>query len=587
MMPSGALGAFERPWQLIDDLARDASREEILAHALAWLRRVLDVERASILLFDRMDVMRFVAWEGLSETYRKTVEGHSPWQRDAKAPEAFGVPDVETDADLAGYRSVFRQEGIRALAFIPLTVAGELIGKFMLYHSAPRTFDAHELDTARWIGGQVAFALELRRTESQLRLARDRLAILAEASEVLATSLDDETSLKRLADFAVSTMADYCITYAFDPPSTIRRVGLAHSVASKTALVEDLDLAGPPEPDGPGAGTVIRTGRPVLVEEIPPGMLENAARNATHLRVLHALQPRSSILVPLSARGRTLGAIAFATTDDSGRRYGAEDLLLAQELAGRASLLVDNARLYREAQEAVNARNDVLAIVSHDLRNPLHTILTACAIHGDPKVAHEQRARSMSIVKRAADRMERLLGDLLEVARIDSGRLALDLRAVSFASVFNDLDALLRPLAGEKNVSLDWQIDASLPRVRADRDRLIQLMANLVGNALKFVSEGGRVDVHAKPLAAGVEVSITDDGPGIPEADLPRIFDRFWQGDSSQRQGTGLGLAITKGLVEAHGGGIRAESRPGQGCRFVFWLPSDRREAASAPASPT
>lgn len=766
---------------------------EIYESALTCLRHGLAIERASILLFDESNVMRFVAWRGLSDEYRRAVDGHAPWSADEKHAAPILVPDVCADASLRPFAGALEREGIRALAFVPLQFGEKLLGKFMLYYRAPHEFTEEEISLARVVSGHLAFALEharvkkdlerrleteqearqhaeqeielRRRLETQknllmqagqtlsrsldpqrifaelsrlcvpafadwyaihlvddkgrvdlahiahrdpdkIRLARvlmkrwrtrmsahtgagyviktgraqlierirpqllaeaardrehlellnrlelhsavvvplmsanqpigamtflwaeskrsydlrdlalvetladcaalalvnarlyreaknaresaekaaKRLDILATASQSLAPALDPADALEQLARFAVPTLADYCIAYRLDEDGTIQRVGLAHADETQQRLLEDLHRSGPPELDRAGAGQVLRTGQPILAADITYEMLEVSAQNEKHLEVLEKLAPRSSLLVPLKARGRTLGALAFATTDFSGRRYGQADVAFAQDLADRAALLVDNARLYTQAREATRLKDDMLAVVSHDLRSPLNAIVTACELL-ELDAPEERRARTRASIRRAAKQMSRLLEALLDVTRIEAGRLALQKEPFDISSLIAEIVSMHEPVADDRSIRLVHATPAV--EIVGDRDRLAQALANLVDNALKFTPIGGEIVVTAERCDRAVRVCVSDTGAGIPADELPRLFDRFWRAERSDLRGIGLGLTISKGIAEAHGGSIEVQSRLGVGSTFALVLPVQEGSRAAVPSEIT
>jgi signal transduction histidine kinase len=564
---------IEHLTDLMSEVARAGSLEEVYRHALDCLGRALGVERAALLLFDRHDVMRFVAWRGLSDAYRSAVEGHSPWSPDERHAGPIPVPDVTADEALAGYRELFAREEIAALAFIPLAYGDRLLGKFMLYHRVAHSFDSAEIAMASAIAGHVAYAIEHMRIDQRAEQAAARLRVLAEATGALAESLDDEAALRRLADIAVAHLADYCVTYSHSPGGEIRRVGLSHRVPARAPLVAELVRAGPPSLDDPyGAGAVIREGRSVIVSEIPPEMLEVAAQNPVHLAVLRKLAPIASIVVPLRARGESVGAIALATTAESGRTYGEDDLLLVEELASRAAMLVHNSRLYRLKQEALRARDDVLAFVSHDLRSPLQAIVSSCTMID--RQCEQQAGRHVLAIRRSAARMDRLIQDLLDIARIDAGRLELELSDLELPELLGQMVDLYQPLAEDKGVLLKLQVQDG-QRARADRRRILQAISNLIDNAIKFSPVGGTVCISSGRTASGLTISISDEGPGIPVPLLPHLFDRYWRGDGTESRGAGLGLAIVKGIVEAHGACIEVLANPASptGSLFAIRLP--------------
>ena len=468
--------------------------------------------------------------------------------------------------------------GLRSTMVVPLRARGATLGALTLVAAeSGRHYGEGDLAVAQELATRAALALDnarLLRQAEQARAAAEtsaaRLRTLAGASDALASILDYEDALERLAVFCTQTMADYCITYSLEG-ETVRRVGLSHADPHKRSWVADLDLAGPPALDDTyGAGLVLRTGEPILAPEVSLEMLRGAARSDAYLRALVRLAPRSSIVVPLLARDRRVGAIALAATEDSGRGYGPDDLVLVQELADRAALQVDNARLLGEAQRAVRARDEMLAVVSHDLRTPLQTVLLGCEVlRGQAPVSPD----AVEGIGRAARRMDRLVSDLLDVALIEGSGLALDRVPLDVGSLLGEVVDLYRALAEEKRLHLEVLAAAELPTVAADRERLLQALANLVGNAVKFVHAGGTVEIVAESTAGELVLSVRDDGPGISADQLPHVFERFWRTHRRDGGGTGLGLTIAAAVAEAHGGRLEVESVPGRGAIFRLRLP--------------
>jgi signal transduction histidine kinase len=232
-------------------------------------------------------------------------------------------------------------------------------------------------------------------------------------------------------------------------------------------------------------------------------------------------------------------------------------------------------RMYDEARQAIDAREEVLKIVSHDLRNPLNTISMSAGLMLEVDLPHDQRVKQLSMIKRAGERMNRLIQDLLDVAKLEAGRLGIDPKPTEIAPIVNEAVDMLRPIAAEKSIRLDLVVADGLPTITADAGRVLQVLSNLVGNAVKFTPAGGRVTIRAERVAGSVRFCVADTGPGIPPAQLPQIFGRFWQADRSDRRGIGLGLAIAKGIVEAHGGRIWVESRVAEGTSLYFTLAGD------------
>ncbi|HEX6132474.1 MAG TPA: HAMP domain-containing sensor histidine kinase [Longimicrobiales bacterium] len=237
---------------------------------------------------------------------------------------------------------------------------------------------------------------------------------------------------------------------------------------------------------------------------------------------------------------------------------------------------VQLARLYDDAREAAAAREEVLKIVSHDLRNPLNTIGMAAEM-----ILEQQddatRERGVGVIRRASERMNRMVQDLLDVAKLETGRLAIEVEDVSVGSLFDEAVEMLAPLATERKLALGSALAPDLPRVCVDRGRILQVLSNLIGNAIKFTPPGGSIMLQAQRDVGAVRIAVIDTGPGIPADQMQRIFGRFWQARPSDRRGLGLGLTIAKSIVEAHGGRIGAESRPGEGTEFWFIIPAAER----------
>jgi len=402
-----------------------------------------------------------------------------------------------------------------------------------------------------------------------------RAALLAEASRVLSASFDYQTTLAALVRLAVPALADYCALDIVGPDDSFERVGEAHVDPTKSMLIRQ--VATFPRSALTAKHPLIRvitTGEPVLEAEITPAFIRASFAEPEQRRTVEALEPRSLICVPLVNSGKPLGALTLVTSD-SGRRYEVADLSLAADLARRAAIVVEHARLYHEAQQATRARDDVLAVVAHDLRNPLNTVTMAVGLMLETTpVENVQERRQVEIVRRAADRMNRMIQDLLDVRRMESGRLSMETKPESAASLVNDTVEMLLPLAKGNTIILEASVAENLLPVLADAARIQQVLSNLVGNAVKFTPRDGHVTVCAEPIDGGVRFGVIDTGPGIPPDQVPHIFGRFWQAMPSDRRGIGLGLAIAKGIVEAHGGMIWVESNVGLGSTFYFTLPS-------------
>jgi signal transduction histidine kinase/CheY-like chemotaxis protein len=495
----------------------------------------------------------------------------------------------------AEHLRVLESMSIRSGITVPLQARGRILGALTVMSAeSGRTYSADDLAFISEMASWAALALDnaqlFQQAEDARALAeraRERLQVLAEVHDDLASSLEPDAALKLLARRLVGRIADYCLTYSFDGRA-IRRVGLAHRDPSKTAHMEALAAADPPSlEDEWGMGFVIRTGEALLAAQVDVRALAGKLTSESQMAALRALDPRSVLLVPLKARGRTVGGIALVADASSRRTFDHDDLELARELACHAALLIDNSRLYVEARTAIRARDDMIAVVSHDLRNPLQTIASAATVL-QLESAPERRDASIASIRVATEQMDRLLRDLLDVTQIDAGQLFVKRERTEVAFLVGEARTMFQQLARERSVRLECIVAPGLPALQVDRGRILQVLSNLLGNALKFVPAGGRIEISASEERGRVRIAVSDSGPGIEPEHLARVFDRFWRADRRRDRGAGLGLAVAKGIVEAHGGTIGVDSRPGEGSTFWFLLdaePAARLEAARAAAA--
>jgi PAS domain S-box-containing protein len=422
-------------------------------------------------------------------------------------------------------------------------------------------------------GGVVAAVATFTDATEALRAARAE-HFLGEVSAVLSSSLEPREVIQQLARLCAGTLADYCIVHV-EEGDTVRAHGIAHADPTREELVRGVlrRFPIPLEADQP-VMRALRTGVAELVSVVDEAALEEMCTGPDHREMVRALGLSSAIVVPIRAKGRTLGAISLART--GGDAYGARDLELAEEVARRAALAVENARLYEQARAAVRARDEVVAVVSHDLRNPLNAVLIAATVlaeYGDASRLSERDRKQVEIIRRSVEQMTTLAQDLLEVSSLESGSVEMNPRPCAPSVLVCAADDMFRPIAEEKGVALVVGDAADVPPAHADYGRMLQVFGNLVANAIKFTPMGGTVEVGAERAVDYVRFWVRDTGPGIEREHLPRLFDRFWQARRGGKAGAGLGLAIARSIVEAHGGQIWAESTPGEGSTFHFTLP--------------
>ena len=401
---------------------------------------------------------------------------------------------------------------------------------------------------------------------------------LAEASSILGSSLDYEVTLPSLARLAVPQLGDCCVIDLFDAHGVVRRVAVSHADPAKEPLLRRY----PPNPSSPiGVHHVLRSGESELMPQVPEAMLEQAAWDPEHLRLLQE-NVYSYMCVPLKARERTLGAMTLIVSVP-GRPYGETELALAAELARRAALAVDNARLFADAREASRQKSRFLSAVSHDLRTPANAItLLSSLIRKEAEQGIGDGGRLLERCHRletASESFADLLSDLLEIGSFDSGQKKLRDDEFALSDLVEECLATCAAAAREKGLRLRFQRPAQPVGVRADRSEFTRALTNLISNAVKFTDRGlVKIEV-SRASRGGVEVRVRDTGSGIPPEHLGSIFSEFFQVRNSERdrsKGSGLGLAISRRIMQAFGGSLRVESRVGAGSVFVATFPAER-----------
>ncbi|HEU4719875.1 MAG TPA: ATP-binding protein [Gemmatimonadaceae bacterium] len=443
------------------------------------------------------------------------------------------------------------------------------------------------------LGGAIYFTAVLRDVTQERRAEKEReallvrehdartaaeaaerhMAFLADASEILHSSLAIEETFDALLHLIVPELATLCAIDVLDATGRVKRAHVLHGDPAMQGLAERLGTY-------PRRQTLYVTRRAIekglsdLVVGVDDAFLGSITEDEDHLAILRGLGLTSLITVPLRVREHVLGALVFGRAGGV-PPYTEADLSLAQALALRAASALENARLYDEARRAVRARDDVLGVVSHDLRTPLSVIaMCASSLLGEsPPDPHERD--SLETIQRSAHWAQRLIQDLLDVSAIEAGGLSLVREPQETAALVHRAVRLHDELAAERGIALVTELQADLPPVLADGDRVVQALGNLVGNALKFTPHGGTVRVGAERAGDAVRLSVADSGPGIPAEHAALVFDRFWTARRSARtRGTGMGLAIVRGIVEAHGGRAWLEPAPaGRGATFRVALP--------------
>jgi PAS domain S-box-containing protein len=513
--------------------------------------------------------------------------------------------------------------GREGFAAVPVLHDGEAVAAIAFSFSGAQHFDEATETFLRTVGEQCAQALERSRLYDARDRQAERSAFLAEASRVLASSLDYEVALQAVAELAVPTLADWCaVDIVEDPtverwPPVLTRLAVAHSDPEMKELGLSLQQRFPTDWSAQhGTATVLRERVSQFIPIITPDMLARAARSEEHLAILKALKFTSVIMIPLLARGLTLGMITLVM-GESGRRYDRDDLALATDLATRAATAIDNARLFHEAQHArlvaeeataraalaSQAKSNFLATMSHEIRTPINAVLgysELLALELAGPLTEEQRAQLMRI-RASTDHLLALVDDVLDLSKIESGTLRVQLGEERARDAVDTALSLVRPQAVAKGVALDEEARGDCEeRYAGDASRVRQILANLISNAIKFTDAGGEVSVGCASVIATsnqpslridhpyVAFEVRDNGIGIVADQLENIFEAFVQAEregqslyTREQTGTGLGLAISRQLARRMDGDITVASRPGIASVFTLYMP---RASATSPA---
>lgn len=412
--------------------------------------------------------------------------------------------------------------------------------------------------------------------------AARRLAFLAEASTLLAATLDSETTLQSVARLAVPFLADWCLVYIIDDDGTARRVAVAQADPDKDQLARALSVQSPPAiPEW--VSRVLSNARSEIVPDISIDLLESVSASEEHFRTIRKIGARCAMVIPLIARGRTLGAIALVSTQVE-REFTEADRVLAEDLARRCAYAVDNARLYSEvilqrdkAEKASRVKDEFLAILSHELRNPLVPILGwARILKTKVNGADEVLGEGIRSLERNARNIQRLVDDCLELVRTSTRHIRLELERIDLNSVIAASIEAVVPLAREKGLKVEVELSADPLWIVGDRTRLEQVVVNLLTNAVKF-TPAGAIEIRSERTSLQAQVRVRDSGIGIAADFIEKVFEPFRQATSNwltSDSGLGIGLSIAHEIVALHSGKIWAESRGlRRGSDFFVSLP--------------
>ncbi len=429
------------------------------------------------------------------------------------------------------------------------------------------------------IDGERTYMVMLRDV-SERRDRDERQKLLATAGWVLATSLDVDSTMATIAELPIPLLGEWSLLELLTTDGRILRSAASHvdpRLHDDTALLLTRALEQPNQ-DLPltSALRVAHEAEAQAISDIPAWLNANFG-DAISLARAESLGAAAVLLVPLRAGGRAIGALHLVRTRP-GASHSRDELHVADQFAGLAALALENARLYQEARRAVRDRDEMLAIVSHDLRNPINAIvmLTGAVLSRDGEAAGTGpiiERDEVEAISGAARQVDGLIQDLQDVSRISTGRLRVEYRPASALEIMKEAADVFEPVMHDASLNFVRDFRDGDADVLADRHRIHQVLSNLLGNAVRFTPHGGEVVLSIRRDDDMLRISVRDTGPGVAPEDISRLFMRYWQAPRLQRAGSGLGLFIAKGIVEAHGGEIGVASQVGLGSEFWFTLP--------------
>lgn len=499
------------------------------------------------------------------------ADPHGPMAQSVRAGRPVLVADVDdawldANAADAAHRALLGRLAPRSFVILPLVARGRMLGALVLAHSiSERRYDEYDLTTAQNLASRGALALDNARLfedlAEEMRLVE---ALHAFGNEVVA-DLDQGSVIQTAVDRGTAQIGAELGAFF----ERVRDEAGERFVLSAVAGVPRDALTGSEGPSGTPPFDASFCGDAVI--RSADAQQDPRFRGDPRAGMPPGFMPvRSYIAVPLTEPGcGVIGALVFGHARPGVFRDRHDRIV--QGIARWTAVAVANARLLAQARRAAHARDEMLAVVSHDLRNPLNVIATSASLILEIPLPEERKRQQLEVIRRTTDRMNRLIQDLLDVTGIEVGKLSIDPQPLDVNRTLDETCEMMGPLVAEQRLNLVTRPLDGPQTVRADRERLFQVFGNLVGNAIRFTPEGGTITVGAERSADGVAFFVEDTGPGIPPEDLPRLFDRFWKG--KQSSGTGLGLPIAKGIVEVHGGTLNVRTEVGRGSRFEFTLP--------------
>lgn len=511
-------------------------------------------------------------WTRLSGYSAEDIPTYDVWLQKAFGPQAAEIAE--------SVRRTFESEESSLETELTITTRSGEKRLWNFQASAPGRLH----DGRRFIVGMATDVTERKQNEQSAKF-------LADASAAISELVDFESTLKRVAWLAGPFFADWCTVDMLDSQGNLRRLAVAHVDPTKVELATRLNQDHSPDPTAPrGVWAMLRGGHSEWIAELNDEDLERNFRDPKQLELLKQLGLRSYIGVPLVVRGKPVGVITFISAE-SGRRYEQADLELAEDLARRASIAIDNCQLYAEVREADRRKDVFLATLAHELRNPLAPIRSSVEVMQMKGIDDPEINWARDVIERQVEQMTRLVDDLLDISRISRGKIQLHKEPVNLADIITRALETTRPLIESNQHKLTVTLPAEPVTLLADPMRLEQIFANLINNAAKYTEPGGQIQLSATVEGDVAELRVRDTGIGIPHDLLSKVFDVFVQvngADARAGGGLGIGLSLVRSLVQMHEGTISAHSGgKGQGSEFVVRLPLAPQALATETPKPS
>lgn len=478
--------------------------------------------------------------------------------------------------------SIIRALGLKSYMGTPLIARNRVIGAITFSSTLPnRHYTQEDLLFAQELARRIALTLDnarlYREAQEEIRERRQieqNLRFLSEASKLLSSSLDYHTTLTHVTYLAVPHIADWCSIDMLTEEG-IQQLAVAHIDPEKVEWAKELNRKNPPDPQAPtGVPNVLRTGKAEFYPKIDDAFLIASAHDEEELALLRTIGFSSVMIVPLLIQGEAIGTITFVSAE-SGRYYTQADLSMAEELASRVALAIQNARLYSEAQKAIGLRDDFISMASHELRTPITSLKMYTQFlqkhlskKGDISLVHPLTRMDAQLNKLAG-----LINDLLDVSKIEHGRLDFQEECFNLEEVVREACEAVQQTTPKHTIHIEGSIPYS---VRGDKDRIGQVMTNLLTNAIKYSPQAREVLVRLQSEPDRALVSVQDFGIGIDQEHLSKIFTRFYRvsdPDEKTFPGLGLGLYLSHEIITRHGGSLTVASEKGKGSVFSCVLP--------------